>query len=196
VRPEDYVRQYIEGRDAVSAPSIDLVRATGLVYAKRCGAERKGPPLSRKARLAGATMPKPKICTHRHRHWSHAERQWVCGRCGSPWRHWERRALRGEVQETGTRQDGSEARMERRVNVGLALRRLLESPKAETRWVGRVYVEHALGLSFREIAAAGAAGEYGAGAPFNWNLTAVRNASAAGGREWRAILKAAHLPFD
>jgi len=172
---------------------MDPVKATGLVYAKRCGAKRRGPPLSRKARAAGATRPKEKICTARHRHWSDAERQYVCGMCGMPWRFWERRALRGEVQETGTRGDGTELRLQRLVDVGLAIRRLLGDP--EWCWEAIVYFEAARGHSQRQIAERGARGDYGPGAPFTWGRETVRYRIQLGGREWRRVLTEARLPF-
>lgn len=194
MRPDDLIRWYEATRDNVSAPSIDLVRATGLVYAKRCGAERKGPPLSRKARMAGAKVPKPKICTARIRHWSAAERQWVCGQCGSAWRFWERRSLRGEIQETGTRQDGAERRLQRLVDVGLAIQRLLGDPRWA--WEALLYVQHARGLSYADLAAAGARGDLGPEAPFTWGWKTVRTRVQAGGREWRRILKEAAIQTD
>ncbi len=195
MRPEDYIRWLETARDEAGAPSLDLVKATGIVYARRCGAKLRRPALSRKARLAGAVAKlNPKICPARGRQWSYAERQWVCGRCGSPWRFWERRSLRGEVQETGTRRDVAEGRLSRLVDVSMAINRLLALPRF--RWESMLYVAWARGHSIRRLAELGAAGHFGAGAPFSWSFTTVRDRIAVGGREWKAILKAAHLRFD
>lgn len=194
MKPEDLVRWYENARHSPPGLSMDPIKAVGLVYAKRCGAKRAGPPLSRKARMAGSTRPRPRICSHRIRHWSQAERQWVCGRCGSAWRFWQRRQLRGEIQESGARGDVSEKRLQRMVDVGLAIRRHLGNPQYP--WEALLYIEWARGLSVRQIAERGARGDYGPGAPFTWGRTTVHRRIQAGSREWRAVLTAAKIRFD
>ncbi len=193
MRPDGIICWYVSSRQSPPGLSMDPVKATGLVYAKRCGAKRTGPPLSRKARLVGSTRQRPRICAHRIRHWSQAERQWVCGNCGSPWRFWQRRQLRGEIQESGARGDVSEKRLQRLVDVGLALKRLLNGSHP---WEALLYVEWANGISVRKIAERGARGDYGPGAPFTWGRTTVHRRIQAGGREWRAVLTEAKIRFD
>jgi hypothetical protein len=178
-------------REHAAAPSLNLVKASGVVYARRCGAPLKR-PVTQRERLAGK-KPRPTKCLGRVRHYSDAQRQFVCGHCGAPWRSWERHSLRGETQETGTRRDGAERRLARFAQVGLALERLRR--EARNPWAVAVYIKNALGSSFATLAALGPTSLGVEGQPPAWSVTSIKRLVNRGAREWVRQLRRVGFDF-
>ena len=180
--PDGLVRWYYTLREDVGAPSLDLVKSRGRIYAEHCESTAKE---SRRAR-SWSNEPCPSTTRVMNK-----DTVWVCGRCGTPWRYWDRLQLRGEVQES-KRRDGFEHARGRHVDVGVLIARFLEDP--DWRWESRLYVANANGRSIRRLV------QYGPSdfpeAPFPWNRTRVHELVVAGRREWMRRLGRAGIDFD
>jgi hypothetical protein len=179
--PDGWIRWYYTKREDIGAPGLDLVKARGFIYATRCESTSTA---SRRAR--GEHGP----CTSEIRNPTKAG-GYVCGRCGAPWRHWERHQLRGEVQES-KRGDGFELAHARWLDIGVLLDRLLNDPK--WRWESRLLIANANGHSLNWLV------QYGPTefpeAPFQWKRWKVAEVIQAGRTEWVRRLTGAGIDFD
>jgi len=167
VTPEGWIRWYYDTRESFGAPALNYVDSTGRIYAKECGSKTRG-----------------KTCRSKHRHCKN-DGVWVCGRCGSVWKFWDRYLLKGEVS-ISLRPKGFDDQNARYFDVG----RLLSRFYADHGHDARVFAIHAMGASEREIAER-FADPHDQDRP--WSRSTVHRVLADARREWVEKLRSAGI---
>jgi len=178
--PDGLIRWYYTTRKDIGAPAFDLVKARGIIYADACEST------ARESRRARSWSLDPCPSTTRNLTDGNV---YVCGRCGVPWRFWEREQLRGEVQESKRPGGG---RYDSWMDIGVHLQRFLDEPA--WRWESRLYIANANGHSLRWLVKYGPT-EFPE-ANFQWYRRKVTEIVQAGRDEWTRRLAVAGIDFD
>lgn len=154
---DDALRQYFALRNEAQGLSMDPVDSRGRIYGSACGR-----------------------CNGPVRHWT-KDRGYVCGHCGAKWPHEDHEIWKGEVV-TSRRPGSAERRIQRQVDLGVALKNLRHKLPVEA----TLYVAHAVGgISQREIHRT-APVEVRRGIP--WNRYEIGQAIRRAREAWRAEL--------
>ena len=165
--PDGWIRFYYDQRDSFGAPALNYIDTVGRVYAKRCSAR------GCRARI--------RHCTSTH--------EWVCGKCGAPWKYWNRALSKGEIQKS-LRPFGFDQPLARYFDVA----RLLHVFLIERQWNARLYVLHAMGESNADLATNFPTRFPDAPGP--WSKESVRTRVNAARQEWVERLAAAGIKVN
>jgi len=120
---DGWIRFYYDQRESFGAPALNYIDTVGRVYAKRCSKCH--------ARI--------RHCTSNH--------EWVCGKCGAPWKFWMRALSKGEIQKS-MRPFGFDESNARYFDIA----RLLHVFLTEGGWNAKLYVVNAMGEPMASLA--------------------------------------------